>query len=106
MQRDLLPLIEGTTITTKHGDVNTTNILFICAGAFSTAKPTDMMPELLGRLPNRIQLQSLNKKDFKKILTEVENNLLIQYQKLLETEGIKITFTDEAVDLICTSKIG
>lgn len=101
----MLPLIEGTTITTKYGDVNTTNILFICAGAFSSTKPTDMMPELLGRLPNRIQLQSLTKKDFKKILTVVDNNLIFQYQKLLETEGIKLTFTNDAVDLICSSKL-
>ena len=104
VQRDLLPLIEGTTISTKYGDVNTTNILFICAGAFSTTKPTDMMPELLGRLPNRINLQSLTRKDFKKILTEVENNLIFQYQKLMETEGISMKFTDDAIDLICSSK--
>lgn len=105
VQRDLLPLIEGTTITTKNGDVNTTNILFICAGAFSISKPTDIMPELLGRLPNRIQLQPLTKKDFKKILTGVENNLVFQYQKLMQTEGISLTFTDDAIDLICSSRI-
>ena len=103
VQRDLLPLIEGTTISTKYGDINTTNILFICAGAFSSSKPSDMMPELLGRLPNRIALQPLTKSDFRKILTQVENNLLIQYQKLLETEGISLKFTDDAVDLICSS---
>ena len=105
VQRDLLPLIEGTTVSTKHGDVNTTNILFICAGAFTISKPTDIMPELLGRLPNRIHLQPLSKKDFKKILTEVDNNLIIQYQKLLETEGIYMNFTEEAIDLICSSSI-
>lgn len=105
VQRDLLPLIEGTTISTKHGDVNTTNILFICAGAFSSTKPSDMMPELLGRLPNRINLQPLTRADFKKILTEVENNLLVQYAKLLETEGIKLTFTEEAIDIICSSTL-
>lgn len=102
VQRDLLPIIEGTTISTKVGDINTTNILFICAGAFSFSKPTDLMPELLGRLPNRISLKPLNRGDFRKILTEVENGLIFQYQKLLETEGISLEFTPEAIDLICS----
>lgn len=103
VQRDLLPLIEGTVVNTRFGDVNTSNILFICAGAFHSCKTTDMMPELLGRLPNRISLKSLTKSDFKKILTEIDNNLLIQYQKLLEVEGLKVEFTPEAVELICSS---
>lgn len=101
VQRDLLPLIEGTTISTKYGDVNTTNILFICAGAFSSVKPSDMTPELLGRLPNRIGLTALTRHDFKKILTSVENNLIDQYVKLMATEGITLTFTEGAIDLIC-----
>lgn len=101
VQRDLLPLIEGTTISTKYGDVNTTNILFICAGAFSSVKPTDMTPELLGRLPNRIGLTALTRHDFKKILTEVDHNLIEQYVKLMATEGIELSFTEPAIDLIC-----
>ena len=76
VQRDLLPLIEGTTITTKFGDVSTNHILFICSGAFSNSKPSDLMPELLGRLPLQINLKALTKKDFEKILTGVEYNLL------------------------------
>jgi ATP-dependent HslUV protease ATP-binding subunit HslU len=101
VQRDLLPIIEGTTISTKAGDINTTNILFICAGAFSFSKPTDLMPELLGRLPNRISLRSLNRHDFRKILSEVENGLIFQYQQLLSTEGISVEFTADALDMIC-----
>lgn len=89
-------------MNTKSGDINTTNILFICAGAFSSVKPTDLMPELLGRLPNRITLSSLTRKEFRRILTEVDNNLILQYQKLLETEGITLDFTPEAIDLICS----
>ena len=101
VQRDLLPLIEGTTITTKFGDVNTNHILFICSGAFSSSKPSDLMPELLGRLPLQISLKALTKKDFEKILTGVEYNLLHQHKELLKTEGISVDFDAEAVLRIC-----
>lgn len=102
VQRDLLPLIEGTRISTKRGwDINTNHILFICAGAFSTNSPSDLMPELLGRLPNKINLKSLNRHDFKKILKDVEFNLLMQQQQLLMTENIKIEFTEDGIDFLC-----
>ena len=104
MQRDLLPLIEGTTISTKFGDVNTSHILFICAGAFSNSKPSDLMPELLGRLPVKINLSALTRHEFKKILTLVEFNLIEQQIKLMETENIKIEFNEEALDNICKCK--
>lgn len=101
VQRDLLPLIEGTTINTKFGDVNTNHILFICSGAFSNSKPSDLMPELLGRLPLQIALKALTKKDFEQILTKVEFNLLHQNKELLKTEGINVDFTQDAIVRIC-----
>ena len=101
VQRDLLPLIEGTSITTKLGEISTSNILFICAGAFSSVKETDLMPELLGRLPVRIKLQPLTRSDYKKILTEVDHNLLQQYRLLLKAEAIDIEFTESGIDSIC-----
>jgi len=100
VQRDLLPLIEGTTVTTKHGAVKTDHILFIASGAFHVAKPSDMLPELQGRLPIRVELSALTKDDFKRILTEPEANLIKQYTALMATEGVTLTFTDDAVESI------
>ena len=100
VQRDLLPLIEGTTVATKHGSVRTDFILFIASGAFHLAKPSDLLPELQGRLPNRVELQALSRDDFKRILTEPEHSLIKQYKALLETEGITLKFLDEAVDTL------
>lgn len=100
VQRDILPIVEGSVINTKHGPVKTDHILFIGAGAFHTAKPTDLIPELQGRFPIRVELENLDKETFVKILTIPENALLKQHKALLETEGIKIEFTDEAVDEI------
>jgi ATP-dependent HslUV protease ATP-binding subunit HslU len=88
-------------VTTRFGDINTAHILFVCAGAFSYTSPTDLMPELLGRLPNRITLKALNRHDFKRVLTEVEFNLLMQQQKLLQTENIEIEWTDDGIDYLC-----
>jgi ATP-dependent HslUV protease ATP-binding subunit HslU len=98
VQRDLLPLIEGTTVSTKHGPVKTDHILFIASGAFHLAKPSDLLPELQGRLPIRVELQPLTREDFGRILREPEHSLLKQYQALLSTEGVTLEFTDEAVD--------
>ncbi|MAZ72232.1 MAG: HslU--HslV peptidase ATPase subunit [Flavobacteriaceae bacterium] len=98
VQRDLLPLIEGTTVATKHGAVKTDHILFIASGAFHVAKPSDMLPELQGRLPIRVELSALTEADFKRILTEPEANLIRQYTELMATEGVTLTFTDDAVD--------
>ena len=100
VQRDILPIVEGSVINTKHGPVKTDHILFIGAGAFHTAKPTDLIPELQGRFPIRVELENLDKDTFVKILTKPENALLKQHKALLETEGIKVEFTDEAVDEI------
>ena len=100
VQRDILPIVEGSVINTKYGPVKTDHILFIGAGAFHTAKPTDLIPELQGRFPIRVELENLDKDTFVKILTIPENALLKQHKALLETEGIKIEFTDEAVDEI------
>lgn len=97
VQRDLLPLIEGTTVTTKHGPVKTDHILFIASGAFHVAKPSDLLPELQGRLPIRVELAPLSRDDLKRILVEPEHSLLKQYQALLGTEGVTLDFTDEAV---------
>ena len=99
-----MPLIEGTLINTKFGDIDTSHILFICSGAFSNSKPSDLMPELLGRLPIRINLKSLTKKEFAQILRTVEFGLIEQYQKLLETEGIDVKFEEETIDWISQSK--
>ncbi|EJW13251.1 ATP-dependent hsl protease [Rhodovulum sp. PH10] len=100
VQRDLLPLIEGTSVSTKHGTVKTDHILFIASGAFHLAKPSDLLPELQGRLPIRVELQALTRDDFKRILTETEASLIVQYIALMATEGLKLTFTDDAIDAI------
>jgi ATP-dependent HslUV protease ATP-binding subunit HslU len=100
VQRDLLPIVEGSTVTTKHGPVRTEHILFIAAGAFHIAKPSDLIPELQGRFPIRVELESLGKADFVRILTEPHNALIKQYIGLLETEGVKLTFKDSAIDQI------
>ncbi|MDR0569618.1 MAG: ATP-dependent protease ATPase subunit HslU [Clostridiales Family XIII bacterium] len=102
VQRDILPIVEGSVINTKHGPVKTDHILFIGAGAFHIAKPTDLIPELQGRFPIRVELENLTKEAFVQILTVPENALLKQHKMLLETEGIKIRFTDGAVDEIAT----
>ncbi len=98
VQRDLLPLIEGTTVNTKHGPVKTDHVLFICSGAFHLAKPSDMLPELQGRLPIRVSLSSLTQADFRRILTEPEASLVRQYKALMQTEKVSITFSEEAID--------
>ncbi len=100
VQRDLLPLIEGTTVATKHGSVKTDHILFICSGAFHLAKPSDLLPELQGRLPNRVELQALDRGDFRRILTEPENSLIIQYTALLDTEDVTLEFREDAIDTL------
>ena len=100
VQRDLLPLIEGTTVTTKYGPVKTDHILFIASGAFHVAKPSDLLPELQGRLPIRVELSSLTRDDFRRILTEPEHSLLKQYSALLGTEGVALEFADDAVDAL------
>jgi ATP-dependent HslUV protease ATP-binding subunit HslU len=98
VQRDLLPLIEGTTVNTKHGPVKTDHVLFICSGAFHLAKPSDMLPELQGRLPIRVSLASLGKDDFRRILTEPEASLVKQYKALMATEKVDLDFKDDAID--------
>ncbi|HEX6117882.1 MAG TPA: ATP-dependent protease ATPase subunit HslU [Dongiaceae bacterium] len=100
VQRDLLPLIEGTTVSTKHGTVKTDHILFIASGAFHIAKPSDLLPELQGRLPIRVELNALTRDDLKRILTEPEASLITQYKALLLTEELTLTFTDDAIDAI------
>jgi ATP-dependent HslUV protease ATP-binding subunit HslU len=100
VQRDLLPLIEGTIVATKHGSVKTDHILFICSGAFHLSKPSDLLPELQGRLPNRVELKALNRDDFRRILTEPENSLIIQYTALLKTEEVVLTFSEDAIDAL------
>ena len=100
VQRDLLPLIEGTTVTTKHGSVKTDHVLFIASGAFHVAKPSDLLPELQGRLPIRVELSSLNEEDFRRILTETEACLTKQYAALLGTEGVELEFAPSAVEAI------
>jgi ATP-dependent HslUV protease ATP-binding subunit HslU len=97
VQRDLLPLIEGTTVSTKHGPVRTDHVLFIASGAFHTAKPSDLLPELQGRLPIRVELKPLSEEDFRRILTEPEASLIKQYSALLGTEGIKLEFSEDGV---------
>lgn len=97
MQRDLLPLIEGTTVSTKHGNVETDHILFIAAGAFTQSKPSDLMAELVGRLPIRVELKPLRTEDLRQILTVPENNLIRQQRELLATEGVTLEFTDAAI---------
>ncbi|WP_026570371.1 MULTISPECIES: HslU--HslV peptidase ATPase subunit [Sediminibacillus] len=100
VQRDILPIVEGSTVVTKHGPVQTDHILFIAAGAFHMAKPSDLIPELQGRFPIRVEFDKLSIEDFRNILTEPSNALLKQYQALLATEGIKVEFTDDAVTRI------
>jgi ATP-dependent HslUV protease ATP-binding subunit HslU len=97
VQRDLLPLIEGTTVSTKHGPVKTDHILFIASGAFHIAKPSDLLPELQGRLPIRVELQPLTEADFVRILTETDNALTRQYAALMATEEVKVTFTADGI---------
>ena len=97
VQRDLLPLIEGTTVSTKHGPVNTDHILFIASGAFHVAKPSDLLPELQGRLPIRVELQPLTESDFVAILTDTDNALTRQYTALMGTEGVSVDFTDDGI---------
>jgi ATP-dependent HslUV protease ATP-binding subunit HslU len=98
VQRDLLPLVEGTTVATKYGPVKTDHILFIASGAFHIAKPSDLLPELQGRLPIRVELRALEKEDFVRILTETEASLIKQYIALMQTEGVTLDFTDDAID--------
>ena len=105
VQRDLLPLIEGTTVATKYGPVKTDHILFIASGAFHVAKPSDLLPELQGRLPIRVELKPLTREDFRRILTEPEANLIRQHQALLATEGVTLAFTEAAVDALADTAV-
>ena len=100
VQRDLLPIVEGSTVNTKHGPVQTDHILFIAAGAFHLTKPSDMIPELQGRFPIRVELLALSKNDFVRILTEPKNALIVQYTALMKTEGVELEFTKDAIDTI------
>ena len=100
VQRDLLPLIEGTTVATKHGSVRTDHVLFIASGAFHTAKPSDLLPELQGRLPIRVELKPLTRDDFRRILTEPEASLIKQYIALMATEGVTLEFAEDAIDAV------
>ena len=100
VQRDLLPLIEGTTVSTKHGPIKTDHILFIASGAFQLAKPSDLLPELQGRLPIRVELNALKEDDFKRILKEPDNSLIKQYRELLNTENVNLEFTDDGIDML------
>ncbi|MBL4750644.1 MAG: ATP-dependent protease ATPase subunit HslU [Amylibacter sp.] len=100
VQRDLLPLIEGTTVSTKHGPVKTDHILFIASGAFHTAKPSDLLPELQGRLPIRVELRALTEEDFVRILTETDNALTLQYTALMQTEQVEVSFTKDGIAAI------
>jgi ATP-dependent HslUV protease ATP-binding subunit HslU len=100
VQRDLLPLIEGTTVATKHGAVRTDHILFIASGAFHQAKPSDLLPELQGRLPIRVELKALGRDEFRRILTEPEASLIKQYRALLDTENVTLDFTDDGIDAV------
>lgn len=103
VQRDLLPIIEGSTVNTKQGMVKTDHILFICSGAFQVARPSDLLPELQGRLPIRVELKSLTKKDFERILTEPNASLTLQYRELMKTEGVDIEFTQDGISKIAES---
>ena len=105
VQRDLLPLLEGTTVATKHGPVKTDHILFIASGAFHVAKPSDLLPELQGRLPIRVELSALSREDIKRILTEPEASLIKQYVALMATEGVSLTFTPDAIDAIADTAV-
>ncbi|AGK59687.1 ATP-dependent protease ATP-binding subunit HslU [Hyphomicrobium denitrificans 1NES1] len=105
VQRDLLPLIEGTTVTTKHGPVKTDHILFIASGAFHVSKPSDLLPELQGRLPIRVELNALTRDDMKRILTEPQASLIKQYVALMETEGVALEFRSDAIDAIADAAV-
>ncbi len=105
VQRDLLPLIEGTTVSTKYGPVKTDHILFIASGAFHVAKPSDLLPELQGRLPIRVELKGLSRDDLRRILTEPEANLIRQHQALLLTEGVTLVFSEEAIDAVADAAV-
>ena len=105
VQRDLLPLIEGTTISTKYGPVKTDHVLFIASGAFHVAKPSDLLPELQGRLPIRVELQPLTREDLRRILTEPEASLIKQYVALMATESLALTFTDDAIDALADAAV-
>lgn len=105
VQRDLLPIVEGSTVTTKYGPVRTDHILFIAAGAFHVTKPSDLIPELQGRFPIRVELDSLGEKDFIRILTEPKNALIKQYTALLSTEGVELTFTEDAIKEIAATAV-
>jgi ATP-dependent HslUV protease ATP-binding subunit HslU len=98
VQRDLLPVVEGCAVNTKYGTVNTDHVLFIAAGAFHFAKPSDLIPELQGRFPIRVELEMLTKSDFIRILSEPQNSLVKQYQALFKAEGVDLTFSDEAIE--------
>jgi ATP-dependent HslUV protease ATP-binding subunit HslU len=100
VQRDILPIVEGSTVNTRYGTVHTDHILFIAAGSFHAVRPSDLIPELQGRFPIRVELGSLRKEDFVKILTEPENALIKQYAELLKTEGIKLSFKKDAIEMI------
>ena len=100
VQRDLLPIVEGTTVNTRYGMVNTEHILFVAAGAFHVSKPSDLIPELQGRFPIRVELESLTLDDFKRILIQPKNSLIKQYQALLNTEGINLNFTEDAISTL------
>ena len=103
VQRDLLPIIEGSSVNTKHGMVKTDHILFICSGAFQIARPSDLLPELQGRLPIRVELKSLTKEDFERILTEPNASLTLQYRELIKTEGVEVEFTQDGISKIAES---
>jgi len=105
VQRDLLPLIEGTTVSTKYGPVKTDHVLFIASGAFHVAKPSDLLPELQGRLPIRVELKALTRDDFRRILTEPEANLIRQTQALMATEGLTVTFTTDAIEALADAAV-
>jgi ATP-dependent HslUV protease ATP-binding subunit HslU len=105
VQRDLLPLIEGTTVATKYGPVKTDHVLFIASGAFHVAKPSDLLPELQGRLPIRVELKPLSRDDFRRILTEPEANLIRQHQALMATEGVTLTFTEDAIEALADAAV-
>jgi ATP-dependent HslUV protease ATP-binding subunit HslU len=105
VQRDLLPLIEGTTVSTKHGPVKTDHVLFIASGAFHVAKPSDLLPELQGRLPIRVELKALTRDDFRRILTEPEANLIAQQVALMATEGVTLSFTDDAIEALADAAV-
>jgi len=105
VQRDLLPLIEGTTVATKHGSVKTDHILFIASGAFHTSKPSDLLPELQGRLPIRVELKALTRDDLRRILTEPEASLIKQYIALMQTEGVTLEFSEDAIDAVADTAV-